>query len=335
MLFKHFCLYMLIFTFTWAGCNNKSFGMFDDANVIYLNRFDSALFQWINTDDPVILQTVMTDYPQMLAMLGNSLFDTNLTDSSAFFSQMINYYSEPTLKSLYNDAIRLYDTNSPATKQIEMELSHGFMQLKKMMPSIQIPAVYMHVSGLQQNIIVADSLLSFSIDKYLGADYPFYQDFFYDYQLKSMTPQNVAKDGLYAWLSSEYPSLGQPNDLLERMIYEGKIIYLLKQCGYKYSYQQILSLTEQEYKWCLKKESAIWKLILEQKHLETSYQVTVSRYFQSAPSLFIAEEAPGNLGAFIGYRIVEQYMKQTKSTFEELIHNNDAQDIFIKSKYKP
>jgi hypothetical protein len=46
-----------------------------------------------------------------------------------------------------------------------------------------------------------------------------------------MTPDCVAKDGLIAWLTSEYPFKGQNNNLLDRMIYEGKVIYILTQAG--------------------------------------------------------------------------------------------------------
>ena len=324
-----------IIALAFCGCNRTSSGMNDDSIGIHLNRFDTVLFRWIDTDDPESLQTLINDYPRMLAMLSNALFKTNTLDSADFLSQMKNYYAEPALKALYKDAIDLFDANSPAIMQIEKELSHGFMQLRRMLPAMQTPAFYMHVSGLRQNMIVADSLLSFSIDKYLGADYPLYKDHFYNYQLKSMVPGYVVKDGLYAWLTSDYPFRGQHDVLLERMIYEGKIVCILVRAGYGYSCQHVMSLTDSEYKWCLKNESAIWKTIVERRHLETPDRVTVSKYFQSAPAVFISDEAPGNLGTFIGYRIVERYMKQTKTNCETLLNNSDARDIFKKSKYKP
>jgi uncharacterized protein YjaZ len=75
--------------------------------------------------------------------------------------------------------------------------------------------------------------------------------------------------------------------------------------------------------------------MVERKLLTSSDEMTISKYFNAAPSTFISEEAPGHLGQFIGYRIVERYMKQTKATCEELMRNNNAQDIWKKSKYKP
>lgn len=335
MKYRYIWLFIFTTVFTFCGCNRKSFGMMDDSEMIHINRFDSALFQWIQTDDPLVLKEIKENYPQMMEVLGKALFQTNETTTPAFFDNLINYYSEPTLHSLYQDAITLYSSGSSVTEQTEKELTYGFNRFRKLFPTMQIPAVYMHVSGLQQNMIVADSLISCSIDKYMGSDYPLYEDFFYDFQRKNMVPARIAKDALSVWLQSEYPYQGKDNVLLDRMIYEGKIIYVLMQAGDDYTYQQIKSLTADEYQWCREYEKTLWTTIIERQHLYTPDVVTTSKYFQATPSVFISEEAPGNLGDFIGYRIVERYMKQTKSSCEELMKNNDAQDILQKSKYKP
>ena len=326
---------LFITSLTLCGCNHSSFGMDDESNDIRINRFDSVFYQWIDTDDQGSLHSLISDYPQLLGLLGNTLFSANDVDSSTFFDNLKKYYSQPPLKSLYNDALTFYTANSPVIKQIEKECANGFKRLHEIFPSMQIPAVYMHISGLRQSMIVADSLLSISIDKYMGADYPLYENSFYHYERKSMTPERVAIDGLYAWLTSEFPFKGKETDLLDKMIYEGKIIYLLMQIGNNYSFQQIVPQTAEEYKWRLKNESKLWKTIINRKHLHEANAVTVSKYFSPAPTTFISEDAPGYLGNFLGYRIVERYMKQTKSSCEVLIHNNNAPEILQKSKYKP
>jgi hypothetical protein len=309
--------------------------MTDDGNLIHINRFDSALLQWIDSDDPAVLAQIKSAYPRMTDVLGNALFHGNNPDSAAFFDRLINYYSEPALHSLYKDAIEYYSPDSPEMAGITEELSRGFGQMRKLFPSMQIPAVYLHVSGLQQNVIVADSLLSCSIDKYLGANYPLYEDFFYAWQRKSMIPGRVAKDCLKAWLKSEYPYRGKDNVLLDRMIYEGKIIYVLTQLGKDFEYRNIMSLTGEEYDWYLEYEAALWTAIIERKHLYTPEIVTTSKYFQPSPATFISEDAPGEPGYFIGYRIVEKYMKRTKSSCEDLLNNSDAPDLLRQSGYKP
>jgi hypothetical protein len=309
--------------------------MIDAADALNINRFDMALLQWIDSDDSVIRAQIKDTYPKMLNILGKTLFNGNYTDSSVFFDDLINYYSEPTLHALYENTVEYFSDNSPEMAVITDELAYGFRQMRQLFPYMQIPVVYTHVSGLRQNVIVADSLLSCSMDKYLGYDYPLYKDFFYAWQLKSMIPGRVAKDCLKAWLKSEYPYQGKDNVLLERMIYEGKIIHILTQLGKDFDYRNIMSLTDDEYKWCLEYEAALWTAMIERKHLYTPDIATTSKYFRSSPATFISGEAPGDLGYFIGYRIVEKYMKRTKSSCEELMRNNDAQDILNKSEYRP
>lgn len=319
-------------TLIFCGCNRKSSAMID---AIHINRFDSALLQWIDSDDPAILAQIKRTYPRMPDVLGKALFQKMSPDSAVFFDHLINYYSEPTLHSLYKDAVGRYAAGSPEMTRTEEELSYGFTRMRTLFPSMQTPAVYMHVSGLQQNVIVADSLLSCSIDKYMGADYPLYEDFFYAWQRKNMIPERVAKDCLNVWLKSEYPYQGKDNVLLDRMIYEGKIIYVLEQLGKDYNYRNIMSLTEEEYNWCLEHEAALWTTMIERKHLYTPDIVTTSKYFLSSPSTFISEKAPGDLGHFTGYRIIQKYMTRTKSSCADLMKNNNAQEILRESGYSP
>ena len=276
MKFRHIGLFIIIIAVTFNGCNGKSFGMVNDSEIMPINRFDAALFQWIDSDDSTVLAELKNKYPQMLDVLGNSLFTAEYTDVSILFNYIINYYSEPTLKSLYKDAMSFYSGNSQNTEDAIKELSYGFMQLKQLFPSMQIPAIYMHVSGLHQNIIVADSLLSFSIDKYLGLGYAPYEKLVNSFhQRKSMIPERMVKDGLSGWLKSEFPYKGKDNVLLERMIYEGKIIHVLIKAGYDYNFKNITSTTDDEYKWCLNYESTLWTTIIERKHLFTDRKSVV------------------------------------------------------------
>ncbi|MDR1814847.1 MAG: gliding motility protein GldB [Tannerella sp.] len=316
------------------GCSRQSHGMVDAKDLIVINRFDSALYLWIDTDSACYLNKVIDTNSQLLGLLGKTLFSDPPEDSAAFCDRLINYYSEPTLKSLYKDELSFYSSDSERFKQFKEELSFGFAEMKRQLPSIQIPAVSLHVSGFQQNIIVADSLLSCSADRYLGSDYPLYQDFFYPFQRKAMTADRIAKDCLSAWLRSEYPFKGDDKVLLDRMLYEGKIIYALIQTGYNYTFQNILTVSDDEYKWFLEYEPALWTTINERKHLDTPDLITTSRYFLPQPATFIAADAPGNPGSFIGYRIICDYMKRTGSSLEKLMYMTDYQTIIKKAKYK-
>ena len=46
-------------------------------------------------------------------------------------------------------------------------------------------------------------------------------------------------------------------------------------------------------------------------------------------------QAPARVGYFIGYRIVESYMRRYNISIDELFYETDAKKILNKSKYKP
>lgn len=294
-------------------------------------RFDKELLKLVDTNDSALQAGLVREYPQMLDILGKMAPEHEISGNAGFFDKLVNYYSEPTLKGLYTDAVRHYDNVS----QIEQALGNGFTWLKACFPSMQIPAIYMHVSGFNQNVLVGDSLLSISIDKYLGEEYPLYQDFFYDFQRRLMTPEHIVPDYLAGWLMSEYPFEGKENVLLDRMIYEGKIKYLIHQAFPELKPEVLMGYTETSYNWCKENESNLWKAIIERKHLYTPDQMTTGKYFDNVPSTFLASDAPGNLGSWLGWQIIDKYMRETNSTPEALMQNNDSQAILTDSKYKP
>jgi hypothetical protein len=298
---------------------------------VHINRFDKDLFQWIESDTPELLKKVVSDYPGMLRYTGLSIFGMNDTSHTVFFDRIINYYSEPTLNKLYRDALKVYDQ----IETVEVSLGSGLHFLKTCFPSMQIPAVYMHVSGLQNNTLVADGLLSISIDKYLGVDYPLYRDHFPEYRRRKMTPENMVPDYLKAWLISEYPFKGNVRVLLDRMIYEGKIKYIIHNALPQVLPEVLLGFTSGEYQWCKRYEKMIWNAIIERKQLFEPDAATTERYFAERPSDFLSDDAPGDLGSWVGLQIVTKYMERTKESIETLMMNNDYQEILSKSRYKP
>ena len=324
-------IFLILLTLCHFNSCDMITGRSSSAKPVHINRFDKDLFQLIIQDTPELQEKMTTDYPAMLKVIGLGIFEVGDIHQPDFFDRLMNYYSEPTLNQLYRDAIRIYDN----IEILEADLGAGFQYLKTGFPTMQIPAVYMHVSGLQQNILIADSLLSISIDKYLDSNYPLYEIFFPDYQLQKMTPEHIVPDFLKAWLLSEYPFDGNNRALLDRMIYEGKIKYVIHQALPQVLPEILLGYNSKEYQWCKKNEKIIWKTIIERNHLFTPDAATTAGYFSDRPSDFISNDAPGNIGSWIGWQIVSKYMDKARVSIEDMMKNTDYQEILKKSKYKP
>ncbi|MDR1403262.1 MAG: gliding motility protein GldB [Tannerellaceae bacterium] len=313
------------------SCNGQESNPFADAAPVQIHRFDKALFQLIEADNPTMQNQLLQEYYGMFDVIGKGILNMQSPEVPDFFDRLINYYSEPTLKGLYRDALASYDS----IHDIEKRLGAGFAYLQAHFPTMKTPAVYMHVSGLNQNVLAAENLLSISIDKYMGKTYPLYLDFFYDYQLHHMQRSHIVPDYLSGWLLSEYPFTGKENVLLERMVYEGKIRYLVSHALPEMAPGELMGYSEKEYEWCTTHEKAIWKAIVERKHLYTPDYITTGKYFEDMPSTFLSFDAPGKLGVWMGWQIVNKYIKETNAAPEELMKQTNAQEILRASKYKP
>ena len=316
-----------------VSCEGQNARTAGDARIepVSIIRFDKALFRLVESGDTALWPGLADQYPEMLRVLGQGVLNLRSAEAPGFLGKTLRYYSEPTLRALYRDAIERYDS----IPDIERALGQGFAYLRTHFPTARIPAVYMHVSGLNQNVLAGDSLLSLSIDKYMGADYPLYQEFFYDAQRSLMRPELVAPDYIAGWLMSEFPFEGRENVLLDRMIYSGKIYYILSLCLPDRPIESLLGYNEEAARWCHANEKMLWKTIVSRKHLYTPDITTTQKYFENRPCTFLSDATPGNIGAWVGFRIIQKFVDETRCTAGQLMESGDAQDVLTGSKYKP
>ncbi|MDR1257713.1 MAG: gliding motility protein GldB [Tannerellaceae bacterium] len=323
---------MIAMLISCAGCRAQEKDRFAGADPVRIHRFDKALFRLIEEGNEAGIQgELLCDYPEMMEVLGKGVLNMQTTTTPGFFDRLEGYYSEPTLKGLYRDAITQYDS----VGDIEQQLGRAFAYFRASLPDMPLPQVYMHVSGLSQNVLVADNLLSVSIDRYMEPGYPLYQRFFHPFQREKMRRSRVAADYLTGWLLSEYPFAGNEDVLLERMIYEGKIRYLVSQALPDLAPDILMGYTEEEYAWCAGREADVWKAIVERRHLYTPDPAMTGKYIADAPASFISADAPGNIGVWIGWRIVCKYVEKTGAGPAGLMSGANARDVLAKSEYKP
>jgi len=294
-----------------------------------INRFDTDLYMYlINNPSDSFLQ----HHTDFLDIFGEGILSVGKTDSAGFYSRLKEFFSEPTLMGIYKDEQRIF---ADLTK-INKELSNGLHILLKQFPQIKPPKVYMHISGFGRNIVVTDDVLSISADKYLGSDYPIYQDFFYDYQRQLMTPDRIVPDYLLGFLMANLPFEGDEDVLLDRILYEGKLRYILSKLLPNRQEWEYVGYDKEQYKWCSQHQSQIWKTILENHHLFTGDYLTTSQYLKDAPhTAYLPADSPGRVGVWLGYQIISSYMnKNPKTTWKELMGFTDYQELLMQSRYR-
>ena len=293
-------------------------------------RFDKDLYRYLTENAP---DSILKDHTDFLDVFGEGVLSIGKSDSTGFFSRLKEYFSEPTLMGIYKDEQEKFTDMTDINK----ELSKGLHIFLQQFPQIKPPKVYMHVSGFFQNVVVTDDILSLSADKYLGSDYPVYQDYFYEFQRELMSCDRIVPDYLSGFMMANLPFFGNEDVLLDRILYEGKLRYILSKLLPKRKVWEYIGYDEEQYEWCDLHQSQIWNTIIENHHLFTPDYFSTSQYLKDAPhTAYLPADAPGKVGIWLGFRIISAYMEQKpKTTWIELMENTDYQEILKQSKYKP
>ena len=187
-------------------------------------RYDRLQYEYVTMNSFSALQKMNTDYPQVTKLLIEDVLAIGEVDDMKINDRMLEYYSDSTLLTLMHDAEEKFKDLG----WVEEKLTKGFKRLKKEVPTLFVPHFYAQIAALNQSVVVGDSILGFSIDKYMGADYPLYKRFYYDYQCRSMEPDRIVPDCFTFYLLSQYPLPWQPGrTLLDMIMHRGKINWIV------------------------------------------------------------------------------------------------------------
>lgn len=190
--------------------------------------------------------------------------------------------------------------------------------------------------------------LMVSMEYYIGSDFkPYhYVDGLYAYDAINLSRKMLVRDMVKAWIMNEFPKDKTENErLLDAIIYEGKIMYMLEASMPKTSVEDLMGYDKDQWEWCEKNEREMWNYVKENKHLYTNNRLTISKYINSAPhTVFFpynegvdyTPEAPGRAGIWLGWRIVNSYMNNNpEATLDQLNALTDNQALLEESGYNP
>jgi hypothetical protein len=245
------------------------------------------------------------------------------------------FLTHPAYRKFYSDV----ETTFTDVTDLEKDLTTAFSYIKHYFPDIEIPQVYTHVSGFGDIIVVTDSILSISLDYYLGSDYQNYQyvDGIHSYMTQNMYRKKIPSDAIFWWLTTEFPDFIEVPQLLDNIIYYGKIMYLTEVAFPKEKKETLMGYTTKQWDWVKANEAQMWNYIMENKHLFSTETLVTAKYINPAPfTSFFPNDSPGRTGIWIGWQIIRSYMDKNKDvTLPELMNNHDAQNILEKSGYRP
>ncbi|MDA3854590.1 MAG: hypothetical protein PF444_10190 [Bacteroidales bacterium] len=331
---KHLLFALLLLLM--SSCQNDSYlkGKEDKNINITFHRFEQELntLNEKNVENEKYL--LQHKYGEFFNMYNKGVVRLGDPTSPNYNANLIHFINDSIYKTVY-DSVHYY---FPSMKVEETKLTAAFRNYNRMFPERQIPQCYTHISGFNTPIVVGDSILSISLENYLGAEHVFYKKLgTYTYLLPRKNRENLATDAMRGWLVSEFPNPFRQDNLLNNIIQEGKILFIQQVLMPEEAPHLILGLTQENYMWCEKNELSLWQFMIEKQHLFSKKQTIIAKYLQNGPFFnFFGRGSSPLVGKYIGWKIVSSYMAKNKDiSIEELLKNTNGQEILEHSGYKP
>ncbi|MCR4602683.1 MAG: gliding motility protein GldB [Prevotella sp.] len=194
---------------------------------VTIERYDRVEGAYLTLADYGSLNALKTDYPIQTRTLIENVLQLGLVNDPEINNRLLVFFQDSTLQEIIKDVNRQY----ASVDDLNILLTKAFNRLTRMLPNLDVPTIYTQISSLDQSIVVSDSLLGISLDKYLGADYPVYLRYGYsERQRNSMTREYIVPDCLGFYLLSRYPMPASSDTIEEQRHWHMlKIQYVVNQ----------------------------------------------------------------------------------------------------------
>jgi hypothetical protein len=329
-------LFLLILILCIIGCSQKPLDPAAGAPnfPLQVERFDSAFFEMDTLHMQASLSKLQANYPSFANDFITKVLMIQSVQDTGMIKTFINIYMPVYKETKSVNAIKV-------AKPI---VEDGFKHLHFFFPNYALPhklTLFVGPLGLFKNILLKDAV-AVGLQMYLGENSSSYQSekmqfISPNYERRKFKPDYIAVDAV-ANIIDDMPKLEESNILLNQLIDAGKKQYILNACLpslhdtvlFGYANQQLVDIK--------KEEAKIWGIMVGEKLIYTANESDIIEIMQDGDnSKKFGDAFPSNVGKFIGYRIVDAWMKQkeqAKVSFETLL-KTPAQKIFSNAKYAP
>jgi hypothetical protein len=326
------------------SCNNEDKGPdVSDIKVdLKLDRFDKDLFAIDTNNIQQGLQQLQAKYPTFLPAFLQYVL--GIADPSTVESQLRFFLSQG--RPLYDSAMRKYKSDD----RLAGEFRKAFQYVKHYYPNYTVPRIITLLGpvdafakfneGLSPDFMGPD-FLGISLQFYLGKNFSLYEDQQYvvnvapRFRSVRFDEEYIVPDAMRIVADDIYrdSSVGRP--LIEQMIEKGKQWYMLDHFLPSLHDSLITGYPGSKLEWTEANEGNIWAQIIASENMYTIEPSTIQMYLGEAPfTQVLPEQSPGNIGQWIGWRIVQKYAEKNSLSLQQVLET-PAKTIFEGAGYRP
>lgn len=339
---RHSQIYLFFFIcFISASCNNKKT---PDISHIKLNipieRFDREIAGLKPAD--------LKSHTPELRKKYTWFYDDYMEQMLSVGSPLDTFYYENLRTVLQNkDYLELkstVDKTFPDLNEQEKELNNAFRYIRYYYPEQKFPRLISFISGFAVQTPIGNDYIGIGLDMFLGNNgskfYPAIRQSIPAYISRRFNPENITPRVIEAFIREDmFPEQDQDQTLLAKMIYNGKIMYLMDSVLPELNDTLKIGYTGQQLEWCRVNEAGIWAYFMENELLFNSDYLKIQKFLAEAPftpGIGDNSSSAPKLGIWTGWQIVRKYMeKNPEISVQQLMLEKDAQKILNGSKYKP
>jgi hypothetical protein len=308
---------------------------------VHIERFDQSFFALDTNRIPEGLLGLAQQYPYFIHDFAMNILGTGpLSDTSAqaFFAcrRFISSYMP------VKDSLDLTFNPQGGMKSVEAGLRKGFQFTAYYFPEYKLPPRVVSYIGPfdAPGVAMTRYTLAIGLQLYAGKNFPFYlssqgQELFPLYISRRFEPEYVVPNCMKAIAEDIYPDSSSGKTLIEQMIEKGKNWWLVDQLLPETADSLKTGFTQRQLNWCSGNEGQIWNFFLDQ-NLYSLEPDLIKNYIGDGPyTQGMPDASPGNIGQWVGWRIVQKYASQHSELTPSQVLKIPAKQIFEEAKYKP
>lgn len=298
--------------------------------------FYKDLLEVSSRQDSMGFSMMRKKYGAFFEQFNTGVLNIGSSRSPIYLERLQSFTGDKDIRYLYKCVDSVFTAKDRANLQASFDES--FTLYKAVFKNHSLPKIAYQISGFNYAMVCSDSILGIGLDFYLGKNFKYYGYLQYpEYKKRVMQKEYILPHALYAWFKTEFDTTDGASNLLGEMVNEGKILYFIQNLKPEMQDTILFGYTQKQLEWCIYNEFNIWRTLVDKKMLFSTNAIENQKMISEGPfTTGFPRESPGRLGWFMGYRIVESYMKNNPDvSLEQLMANNDAALILSKSKYKP
>lgn len=300
-----------------------------------IERLDRDLFSTTESSGRVTVAELTTRYGSFFTLYVEEVLRVAAIDDPRLPVELARFVHDPDWRTTQ----AMVDSVLGDMKLQEREFNEAFGRLKVFFPDSLVPRIIAYNSGYNYGIFPTDSVLGIGVEWFVGEADPVLKylppELFPMYRKQRMRPEMLVPSAVKGWLMVHYTLDTRGEDLLTNLVEIGKLMVLLEAMLPGTDASLRFAFTPEQLKWCEDNEFNIWRELVANELLFSKDPKEVDRFMDDGPfTPGLPRESPGHIGEWIGYRMVNSYLRANKDiTFAELFAMRDPQAIL--KTYKP